>query len=243
MRAMETRLDRWDRVVQLPMTLASLLFVGAYAWPIIDPALAQGWVVLCGTVVWVTWALLVVDLAMRLALSPDRWAFLRRHPVDVAMVVLPILRPLQLLRLFTLLKSLNRLAGSSLRGRVGMYVAGSMGLIVFIGALAGLDAERGSAGPIDTFGDSLWWALATVATVGYGDMYPVTAEGRAVAVGLMLFGIGVLGVVTAGFASWLVERVDDIEEIEHGVAATAADVEALRDEVVRLREALERRDA
>lgn len=240
---METRLDRWDRVVQMPLTLASLLFVGAYAWPIIDPALAQGWVVLCGTVVWVTWALLVVDLAMRLALSPDRWGFLRRHPVDVAMVVLPILRPLQLLRLFTLLKSLNRLAGSSLRGRVGMYVAGSMGLIVFMGALAGLDAERGSPGPIDTFGDSLWWALATVATVGYGDMYPVTTEGRAVAVGLMLFGIGVLGVVTAGFASWLVERVDDIDEIEHGVAATAADVEALRDEVVRLREALERRDA
>ena len=240
---METRLDRWDRVVQLPLTLASLLFVGAYAWPIIDPSLARPWVLLCGTVVWVTWALLVVDLGMRLSLSEDRWAFLRRHPVDVAMVVLPILRPLQLLRLFTLLKSLNRLAGSSLRGRVGMYVAGSMGLIVFIGALAGLDAERGSAGPIDTFGDSLWWALATVATVGYGDMYPVTTEGRAVAVGLMLFGIGVLGVVTAGFASWLVERVDDLDEIEHGVNATAADVEALRDEVVRLREALERRDA
>jgi voltage-gated potassium channel len=240
---METRLDRWDRVVQLPLTLASLLFVGAYAWPIIDPALALPWVLLCGTVVWVTWALLVVDLGMRLWLSEDRWAFLRRRPVDVAMVVLPILRPLQLLRLFTLLKSLDRLAGSSLRGRVGMYVAGSMGLIVFMGALAGLDAERGGPGPIETFGDSLWWALATVATVGYGDMYPVTTEGRAVAVGLMLFGIGVLGVVTAGFASWLVERVDDLDEIEHGADASAADVAALRDEVVRLREALERRDA
>lgn len=134
---MGSRLERWDRVVQLPLTLASLLFVGAYAWPIL---------------------------------------------------------PLQLLRLFTLLKSLNRLAGSSLRGRVAMYVAGSMGLIIFIGALAGLDAERSGPGPIQTFGYSLWWALATVTTVGYGDMYPVTTEGRAVAVGLMLFGIGVLGV-------------------------------------------------
>ena len=56
----------------------------------------------------------------------------------------------------------------------------------------------------------------------------------------MLFGIGVLGVVTAGFASWLVERVDDLDEIEHGVTPPRADVEALRAEVVRLREALER---
>lgn len=215
--------------------------MAAYAWPIIDVGLVRFWVGLCSTVVWGTWGLLVVDLVVRLGLAEDRWLFLRRHPLDVVMVLLPILRPLQLLRQFTLLKSLNRLAGSSLRGRVGMYVAGSMGLIVFIGSLAVLDAERGGPGPIQDYGDALWWALVTVATVGYGDFYPVTTEGRAVAVGLMLFGIGVLGVVTAGFASWLVERVDDLDEEENGADATAADVEALRLEIVALRELLARR--
>ena len=237
---MDTRVERWERVVQLPLTLASILFVGAYAWPILDPDLGRGWVALCSAVVWVTWGLLMADLLVRLLVSADRWAFLRKHPVDVAMVVLPILRPLQLLRLFTLLKALNRYAGSSLRGRVGLYVVASMGLIVFIGALAVLDAERGRGGPIQSFGDAIWWALSTVATVGYGDVYPVTTEGRAVAVGLMFFGIGVLGVVTGSFASWLVERVEDIDEIERGVTATSADVAALRDEVLRLRETLER---
>ena len=237
---MPSRAERWERTVQLPLTLASLAFVAAYAWPIIDVGLGRFWVGLCSAVVWGTWGLLVVDLVVRLALSEDRWLFLRRHPLDVLMVLLPILRPLQLLRLFTLLKSLNRLAGNSLRGRVGMYVAGSMGLIVFIGSLAVLDAERGGPGPIQDYGDALWWALVTVATVGYGDFYPVTTEGRAVAVGLMLFGIGVLGVVTAGFASWLVERVDDLDEQENGADATAADIDALRQEIVALREALER---
>jgi voltage-gated potassium channel len=237
---MDSRLERWERVVQLPLTFASLLFICAYAWPILDPELEPGRVGLCDAVVWVTWGLLMADLVVRLLLSDDRWGFLRKHPVDVAMVVLPILRPLQLLRLFTLLKSLNRYAGSSLRGRVGLYVAASMALIVLMGSLAVLDAERGSEGPIQSFADALWWALSTVATVGYGDVYPVTTEGRAVAVGLMLFGIGVLGAVTASFASWLIERVEDIDEMEHGVAATSADVAALREEVSRLREALEK---
>ena len=238
---MDTRADRWERVVQLPLTLASVVFLAAYAWPIIDTGLSPAWVAACSAVVWLTWAMLAVDLVVRLVLADDRWGFLRRHPLDVAMVVLPILRPLRLLRLFTLLKSLNRYAGSSLRGQVGVYVAGSMALIVFIGALAVLDAERGGRGPINSFVDALWWALSTVATVGYGDVYPVTFAGRLVAVGLMFFGIGVLGVVTASFASWLVERVDDIEEIERGVAATSSDVADLRREIALLREALERR--
>lgn len=238
---MESRLERWDRVVQLPLTLASIVFVAAYAWPILDPSLADGLVLLCGAVVWGTWALLVVDLAARLTLSEDRRQFLRTHPLDVAMVVLPILRPLQLLRLLMLLKALNRYAGNSLRGRVGIYLTASVAIIVFIGALAVLDAERGGPGPIESFGDALWWALATITTVGYGDLYPVTTEGRFAAVGLMACGIGVIGVVTASFASWLVERVEDIEEIERGVSATSGDIESLRREIAALRDVLDRR--
>ena len=237
----ESRDQRWERAVQLPLTLASLLFVAAYAWPILDTGLRPSLVTLCAGVVWVTWGLLVVDLFARLALSDDRWLFLRRHPVDVLMVLLPVLRPLQLLRLLTLLKVLNRYAGSSLRGRVGIYLVAAASLIVFLGALAVLDAERGGPGPIRDFGDAVWWALTTISSVGYGDMYPVTAEGRFVALGLMVCGIGVLGVVTGSFASWLLERVEDLEEAQRGATATTADVEVLREELVRLREALERR--
>jgi voltage-gated potassium channel len=135
---------------------------------------------------------------------------------------------------------LNRYAGSSFRGRVGIYLAGSASLIVLMASLAILDAERGGPGPIQHFGDAVWWSLATITTVGYGDMYPVTTEGRFIAVGLMFCGIGVLGVVTGSFASWLVERVDDIEEdLEEGMTANTSDVRALHEEVLRLRVAVE----
>ena len=59
--------------------------------------------------------------------------------------------------------------------------------------------------------DALWWSPTTVATVGYGDRYPVTRDGRLVAIGLMLAGIALIATVTAAIASWLVARVRDAE--------------------------------
>lgn len=236
-----SRAERWDRTLQLPLMVVSLLFMAAYAWPILDPELDPRWVQVCSVVVWLTWGTLVAELLVRFVVAEDRWVFVKRHPIDVLAAVLPVLRPLSLLRLVTVFKVLNRYAGSSLRGRVGVYLAGSATLIVLTGALAILDAERGGRGPIQSFGDALWWATATITTVGYGDMYPATAEGRFVAAGLMVCGIAVIGVVTASFASWILERVEEIEEIEEGVAASGADVQALREEVVRLRESLESR--
>jgi voltage-gated potassium channel len=235
----ESRVERWERSAQLPLMAVSLLFVAAYAWPILDTGLDPDLVRLCAVVVWLTWAVLALELVIRFVAAPDKWAFAKKHPLDIAAVVLPILRPLRLLRLLTLLDVLNRYAGSSLRGRVGVYLVGAGALIVFMGSLAILDAERGGPGPIQTFGDAVWWALATITTVGYGDMYPVTGEGRFVAAGLMFCGIGVLGVVTGTFASWLVQRVEQIEDLEEGVTASAADVQSLREEILRLREDLQ----
>jgi voltage-gated potassium channel len=78
--------------------------------------------------------------------------------------------------------------------------------------------------------------MATVTTVGYGDIRIVTGEGRVVAVALMMGGITLLGVVTATLASWVVQRVSE-EEIA-AEAATAAHIDELRDEVRRLTESM-----
>ena len=81
-------------------------------------------------------------------------------------------------------------------------------LVGFVAALAVLDAERDAPNAsITTLGDALWWTVTTITTVGYGDRYPATVEGRIVAGALMLGGIALLGVVTASIASWFVETV------------------------------------
>ena len=61
--------------------------------------------------------------------------------------------------------------------------------------------------------DALWWAYVTITTVGYGDLYPVTTEGRLIAAVLMTIGVGLFGTFTAYVASWFVSKKID-EEIE-----------------------------
>jgi voltage-gated potassium channel len=73
----------------------------------------------------VAWALFAVDHFARLALSHDRVASVRSNLFDLAVVALPLLRPLRLLRLVTLLSVLNRHAGGSMRGREAVHVAGA----------------------------------------------------------------------------------------------------------------------
>lgn len=107
-------------------------------------------------------------------------------------------------------------------------------MVVFVAALAALDAERNSPGAtITTFGDALWWAVVTITTVGYGDLSPVTIEGRMIAVALMIGGIGLLGVVTATLASWIVERVARKDEDQQ--AATRLELRTLTEEIAQLR--------
>lgn len=195
-------------MTEWPLAAAAALFLAAYAWPILDPRLGAVPRHMCSAATWAVWAVFVVDYGVRLIQAPDRRTWFWRHLVDLLVIALPILRPLRLLRLVTLLRVLNRSAASSLTGRVGLYVSAGSSLLAFVAALAVLDAERGTSdATITSFGDALWWACTTMTTVGYGDSYPVTTVGRCVGVGLMVAGIALLGAVTATLASWLVNAV------------------------------------
>ncbi len=205
--------ERWERLTQWPLIISALLFLVAYAVPIIDPTVPRYVKAICNWIDWVTWALFALDYFVRLVLSDDRLRYLLHHWLDLLIVALPLLRPLRLLRLLPLISVLNRRATMLLRGRVAMYVAVGSTLIALVAALTVLSVERGRPGAnIENFGDAVWWAAETMTTVGYGDVFPVTAWGRTIAVGLMICGIGLLGTVTATLASWLVENVSATQE-------------------------------
>ncbi|MEU4660164.1 potassium channel family protein [Micromonospora chalcea] len=232
---------RWEQLSAAPLTLLSVVFLAAYTWPILVPQLPRRWQVACEATGLTIWLLFWVDLLVRFALAGDRLRFLRTHLFDLTVLVLPFLRPLRALRLVTVVLNLTRRTTDWARGRLALYVSATTVLLVVVSALAVLDAERDAPdASITSFADALWWAAVTITTVGYGDLFPVTAAGRLVALGLMVGGIGLIGFVTGSLATWIVERVADRNRPE---PATAADVAALRDEIAALRAQLELRSA
>lgn len=203
-----SRVQRWERRNEVPLLLLAVAFLVAYAWPILDPRLSRSLESSLAVVSWAVWAAFALDFAARIALAEDRRTYAAQHWYDVALLALPMLRPLRLLRVLAFARVLSRTVTRSLAGRATLYVAGTAIASVCLGALAVLDAERGSPrATITSIEDALWWACTTVTTVGYGDFYPVTTMGRLVAVALMLVGIALIGSVTAAVAAWFVEQV------------------------------------
>src|SRR5690349_21066635 len=229
----EDRLRAWEHATAYPLTALSVLFIAVYAWPILDPAMHPLWRHLCAVVDLAIWALFCIEYLIRLSLARHKRRFVRSHWFDLAVLVLPVLRPLRALRMLNALRVINRHAVAWTRGRLAVYVIAATILIVLMAGLAVLDAERGHPGStIHTYPEALWWAVCTITTVGYGDLYPETAEGRLVALALMIGGLGLIGFTTGSLASWIVDRISDAER--PAGAATRADMVLLLHEIRKL---------
>lgn len=234
--------EAWVRRTEGPLILLALLFLLVFVLPLYLPGLPAAWLAVFEVVNVVVWLAFAIDYFTRLVLSASRWHFVRRHVPDLLVLAVPFLRPLRLLRLVGLFGATTRRAGgrAQVRTTTGVIVA-VLVLVAVCGGLV-LDAERGHEGAnIATPSDALWWASTTVTTVGYGDRFPTTGEGRLVGVLLMVGGIALLGVITASIAAWFVRRFTAVEEIERAVqvegdqtAQLLADVAARLDRVERL---------
>ncbi|MEV6947822.1 potassium channel family protein [Streptomyces sp. NPDC051172] len=238
---LQTAQGRWEQYTQRPLLALAVAFAVAYAVPIVDHSAGHSLTSACTVVEWVVWGAFATDYLVRVGLSPRRKEFVRTHWIDLCAVVLPMLQPFRLLRMVSTLILVGRRARMASQIQLTTYVAGAViGLLMF-GSLAVLSVERDSPnGNIRTLGDAVWWSFTTMTTVGYGDHAPTTGLGRMIAVGLMLAGIALLGVVTANIAAWFIARFekDDVEERRQteAIEALTEEVRALRAEVAALRE-------
>ncbi|MCX4822847.1 potassium channel family protein [Streptomyces sp. NBC_01142] len=230
---------RWEERMHTPLLSLALAFAVAYAVPIVVPG-ADPWVhAVCQITEWVVWGTFAVDYLVRLVLAPSAWLFVRSHPLDLIAVLLPLVQPLRLLRLVSTLLLVGRRARMAPQITLTTYVGGAVVGLLMFGSLAVLHVERDAPeGNIKTLGDAVWWSFTTMTTVGYGDHAPTTGLGRMLAVGLMLSGIALLGVVTANIAAWFISRFerDDAEERRRTalLEALTREVKELRAEVGRL---------
>ncbi|QFZ23744.1 potassium channel family protein [Saccharothrix syringae] len=238
----ERRLTDWERRVEWPLTTLATLFLAVYAWQVLDDRATPGLHGALEAVLRLVWLLFALDYAVRFTLAVDKRRFVTGHLFDLLAVLLPMVRQLRVLRLVTVLKAISNRFSDRVRRRVGVHVAGVTVLVGACASLAVLDAERHHPGAtITTFGDAAWWTLTTITTVGYGDRYPVTWEGRLVAALLMVGGIALIGVITGTIASWLVERLSGVEgSVAEAEQAALAELRQVRAELAALREELRR---
>lgn len=192
------------------LTFLALAFLFAYSYPAFIVEVSPSSQSILDGIQWVSWIAFAADLLFGIYKATNKVQFLKRHPIEILAVILPFLRPLRLLRFI----SFGTLVFEKVN--LGKSIAISFKVIVtalFLTYLAGIEitmAERGEPGAtIQNVGDGFWWAITTLTTVGYGDIYPTTTEGRFIAVGLMVSGICVLGVISATVAAWFVKMTQD----------------------------------
>ncbi|SHN42585.1 potassium channel family protein [Cryptosporangium aurantiacum] len=225
--------DRTDDV----MLVLALVFVVVLVWPLLDRDLPPG---LREALHWADiaiWLVFVVEYGIRLLLAPQRWTFVREHIPDLVVVLVPPLRSLRvvaaLLRLLGLVSMVGRLSRQSLEVRTGTYTAILAIGVLFAGAVTVYDAEQADPDAnIKTFPDALWWAMTTMTTVGYGDRFPVTGQGRLMAAVLMLAGIAILGIVTASIAAWFIGQFSAVSAaVETAAESVEEAAESVEDAV------------
>jgi voltage-gated potassium channel len=138
-----------------------------------------------------------IDMLIRSRLATRHLHYMRTHPVGVVAIIFPPVRVVFSVRLITSMFQ---------RGNLGRFLLAAFVLIVD-GAVIVYFFERNALhSNIHTLGESLWWSFVTVTTVGYGDFFPVTPQGRIVACFIMATGILTLAVVTAHVASSFVDQ-------------------------------------
>lgn len=217
MKPNQDALDRFQRATELPLLLLAVAMIPLLVLPLLVhlPGPVEAALTAAD---WFIWAAFAFDYLVRLALSADRKKYIRHEWPNLLIVLLPFLRPLRVVRSARALRLLRLSRLSAVLGEVGqegkrllvrhhLHYALLVILMVVLGSASlGLLVEEGHGGPIDSFGDALWWAVSTVTTVGYGDTFPTTPAGRGIAVFLMVAGITLFGLLTANIASFFIER-------------------------------------
>jgi voltage-gated potassium channel len=233
---MDERSLLWERRFEWPMVIAALLVIPLLV--IEESDFGEPWDTIGVILDWGTWLAFVTEFVVMMVVTPRPSAWIRRHPIDAAVVFLtPPFLPFAGARLFRLLRVLRLLRLFTLRDLLSLegirYAALTVVLVVLVGGAAFAAVEKDQS--LSAW-DGIWWAVVTLTTVGYGDISPATDEGRVLALIVMATGIGFVALLTAFVADRFIRQPVE-EEVEERDEELAGELRAIRQRL----DALERR--
>jgi len=205
-------LAQWQKKTAFPSLILSLAFTLSFIYPIYWFPTSGYVKVICSAINYSTWAIFALDYGIQMKLAPDNKKFFEAHIFELLLVVLPFFRPLRALRALAFTAQAGIRSRRALIRSLPIVMTGATILMIVIMGAAILDIERNApGGNIKTPMDALWWGLVTVTTIGYGDKFPVTTEGRLVAGILIIFGIALISTLTGAFAAWILDSSNSKE--------------------------------
>src|SRR6478736_5492142 len=122
---------RWESATHWPLIVAAALWLIAYSWKSITDAQGSEALVLW-LIIGLTWVVFIVDYLVRLTLAKPRAVWFRGHLLDLAIVAIPMLRALRLLRVLTAMTFGKQTPGTVLRSRIAIYGAGATLLVIYL---------------------------------------------------------------------------------------------------------------
>ncbi len=198
------------RVKEKILTFLGFMFLIAFSIPAFLPNLSKSHAQMLDIAQWITWFAFALDFIYEFIVSKMRRQYFKSHLLDFVAVLLPFFRPLRLLRLISFGSFVLQKIAVGKSVAVTLRVGVTAFFVCYLAAVQVTILERDvESSNIHTFSDGIWWALTTVTTVGYGDRFPVTTEGRVIAFFLMLTGVALVGVITASVAAWFVKLERD----------------------------------
>lgn len=209
-----TRAQRWGRYYMVMLIVMAAILLLEWQWLLLDKLTMVQRI----AINWLVWGFFFSSFIILISSVKDRQRFLLQNwllPVAIIigipfvllnqhyMNVLAPFRPI--LAIIILTPTFHTFFKFLLDGHLVTTLLVALVLIVIVGLLvAGVDPG------IKSPWDGIWWALATVSTIGYGDVVPVSALGRLIGVGLIISGIGVFVVVTANILALVLKKEADL---------------------------------
>jgi voltage-gated potassium channel len=247
------RLDWFERLRQrLEWPLAALALLVVPALILEDRTTSDLVRIICHAINWCVWIAFVVEFALKVGTARDRLTTLKESWFDLVIILVspPFgvpdvlqgargLRALRLLRLLRLVRGVAvamiglRTAKRSLKSHGFHYVLMVALVATALGAAGIYIVERDYT--IKTPADAVWWSIVTVTAVGYGDVTPVSGEGRLIALGLMFVGVGVISVFTGSITSTFIGEghQQETRNVDKRIAALEEQIRELVHEIRR----------